>query len=61
MIAIVLFVYFLVGLWSAERFRERGDISALTYLAAVFFWPAFWFVMSIEADVETKSEDDDEV
>lgn len=58
--------YFLVGLWSAERFREMApsDTSWGAYVMTVLFWPAVWFMSAIVADVpapEKEKEEDDEV
>lgn len=64
MISILIFVYFLLGLWSAERFCEAAqdsDMSWGLYAASVLFWPAFWIMAAIAADIpETDTGDDDE-
>ena len=62
MILIIGLAYFLAGLWSAERFREKQrDISKLHYVSVVLLWPAFWFMAAIVAEEdETETGDDHE-
>ena len=63
MIPALIFFYFLFGLWSAERFREKtqDDTSWGVYAATILFWPAFWFMDAIAADIpETDNGDDND-
>ena len=61
LIPILIFAWFLGGLWSAERFREiQGEVSALFYLSVILFWPAFWFMVAIAAEDETEEGEDDD-
>lgn len=58
--------YFMLGLWSAERFREMApvDTSWFMYVVTVFLWPAVWFMTVIAADIpepKKKKDEDDEV
>lgn len=63
MIPVLIFCYFLFGLWSAERVREKTqeDMSWGVYAATVLVWPAFWFMYAIAADIpETEDGDGNE-
>ncbi len=66
MIQVSVILYFLFGLWSAERFRELAptDTSWGVYVVTVLLWPAVWFMDAIAADIpepEKEKEEDDEV
>ena len=67
MIQVSVILYFLFGLWSAERYREvtPGSMSWGMYVVTVWFWPAVWFMDAIAADIpepeEKEKEEDDEV
>ena len=61
MTPIFIFAYFLLGLWSAERFRERSqdNTSWGVYAAMILFWPAFWIMDAIGADIPETDKGDD--
>ena len=65
MIPMFILGYSLLGLWSAERFRESNpDMGVGLYLSVIVMWWAFWLMEVIKADIpepkpEEKDEDDD--